>query len=46
MKKVFSEHSEHSEHTETCKHETTVVEDSVLFCVSCGEEKICISDRV
>ena len=21
-----------------CKHETTVVEDSVIFCVSCGEE--------
>ena len=29
FEKVFNEH---------CKHETTVDEDSVIFCASCGEE--------
>ena len=34
----MAEYCEHSERSERCEHKTTVVENSALFCVSCGEE--------
>ena len=34
----MTEYCEHSERSERCEHKTTVYEDSMIFCVSFGEE--------